>query len=335
MSKGAVRAIAAAKPVTSYSGAIELIGTSPTIARIQELVRRAAPLDTPLLLVAEAGIDAESVARDLHVRRRGPHAPWASVNCAVEGAQLDARLFGGASAHDSDFEVASSSSLLARVRGGSLFLSDVAELPSSVQSRLVRVMRDGEFRVDDALVRADFRVIASALPSIDGDLHDRRFRLDLFRRLSATRIDLPPLRDRAADLPTFVERVAQECCAGSAVGPKTFTQAAVALLSALTWPGNLAELREAVEQILLKAVESPIPVEQVLPSLQLERALKPFIPAGNLREARMRFERDYISAVLQHHEWRMSDAAAALGIQRPNLYRKARQLGIPVARTTE
>ena len=105
--------------------------------------------------------------------------------------------------------------------------------------------------------------------------------------------------------------------------------------STLTWPGNLAELRTAVERVVADGVEDVIQIEHILPVLQLHRAHSPFVPSGNLREARQRFERDYIASVLQHHDWRMAPAAQALGIQRPNLYRKARQLGIPLVRVSE
>jgi DNA-binding NtrC family response regulator len=113
------------------------------------------------------------------------------------------------------------------------------------------------------------------------------------------------------------------------------TQAALALFGALTWPGNLAELRTAVERVVADGGGDVIQIEHILPVLQLHRAHSPFVPSGNLREARQRFERDYIASVLQHHDWRMAPAAQALGIQRPNLYRKARQLGIPLVRVSE
>ena len=116
---------------------------------------------------------------------------------------------------------------------------------------------------------------------------------------------------------------------------RTFTQTALALLGALTWPGNLAELRAAIDRVVKETSGEVIQIEQMLPALQLDRAPTPFVPAGNLRDARLRFERDYIAAVLQHCGWRMAEAAQALGIQRPNLYRKARQLGIPVTRVPE
>jgi DNA-binding NtrC family response regulator len=104
----------------------------------------------------------------------------------------------------------------------------------------------------------------------------------------------------------------------------------------VSWPGNLAELRDVIDRIVSSpSSAATIHVEHVLPALQLDRAPVSFAPSGTLREARQRFERDYIAAVLQHHGWRMADAAQTLGIQRPNLYRKARQLGIPLVRASE
>jgi len=103
----------------------------------------------------------------------------------------------------------------------------------------------------------------------------------------------------------------------------------------MSWPGNLAELRETVQRAASATDHDPIQIEDLLPTLQLDRAPHVFAPEGTLREARQRFEHDYIAAVLLHHGWRMADAAETLGIQRPNLYRKARQLGIPLARNPE
>ena len=319
----------------SSAAPIELIGESPAIGRVHELVRRAATLDSAVLLVAETGVDVESVARDLHARSRPSGAPWVVVDCAGDGGSLETRLFGVGGPSPSNLEAVAPGSLIASARGGTLFLNDVTELPSGIQTRLARIVRDGEVRIDGRESATELRFLAGAQPSIDIDVRERRFRSDLYRRLAVTRIDLPSLRDRASDVPSFVERVLQDVCETNGLARRCFTHAAVALLSALTWPGNLAELREAIERVLAQTREDVIQVEQVLPALQLERSLAPFSPVGSLREARMRFERDYIAAVLQHHGWRMADAAQTLGIQRPNLYRKARQLGIPVARTAD
>ena len=176
--------------------------------------------------------------------------------------------------------------------------------------------------------------MASAPPAIDADLHAQRFRADLYRRLSPTRIDLPPLRDRADDVPALAARILDDLGAADRRAPRTFSHAALALLGALMWPGNLAELRGVIGHVAAGTDADVILIEHVLPALQLDRAPAAFVPAGNLREARLRFEREYIAAVLQHHGWRMADAAQTLGIQRPNLYRKARQLGILVSRAS-
>jgi DNA-binding NtrC family response regulator len=234
-----------------------------------------------------------------------------------------------------DLESVAGDSRLGAARGGVLFLQDVTELPAAIQSRLARIARDGEILLDGAPVATDVRLIASASPAVDADVHTHRLRADLFRRLTGVRIDIPPLRDRREDVPLIAVRVLEELLADRGLKPRAFTEAALALVAAVTWPGNLRELREAIIRIADEPGDYDIQVEHVLPALDLQRAPARFAPTGNLREARLRFERDYISAVLQHHAWRMADAAQTLGIQRPNLYRKARQLGIPVTRIVE
>jgi DNA-binding NtrC family response regulator len=178
------------------------------------------------------------------------------------------------------------------------------------------------------------RFVAAATTAIDADAEARRFRADLFRRLSGHRIDLPPLRERGEDVPELAITILTDLAVARARSIPTFTQAALALLAALPWPGNLAELHAVLERVIGACDGEVVQVEHLLPALQLH-APAPFVPAGSLREARLRFERHYITAVLRHHEWRLADAAHTLGIQRPNLYRKARQLGLTLTRITE
>ena len=326
-----------ARLVRSGTGALELVGQSPAIARAQELVRRAAAMNDSVLIIAEPGSAVEPVAHELHARSPHPSAAYIAVECdARDPARVDRQLFGVApTASQTDLECVSSESRVAAACGGTLFLQDVTELPAAVQARLARITRDGEVLIDGAPIATSLRIVASASPGIDRDVHAHRFRGDLYRRLSTVRIDLPPLRERAEDLPALATRIVEDVCAARGVRARTFTHAALALVGALTWPGNLAELRDAIERVIADTCDDVIQVEHLLPALQLDRAPTPFSPAGNLREARQRFERDYIAAVLQHHGWRMADAAQTLGIQRPNLYRKARQLGIPLARLTQ
>jgi len=327
---------ARARLVKTLPTPVELLGRSAAIARVHELVRRAALSDAGVLLVADAGADVTSVAAELHSRARRNGAPFVQIDCAsADPARLDLWLFGTAPDAPADLEAISRDSQVAASFGGTLFLRDIAELPASVQSRLARIARDGEVQIDGQPVTTNLRWIASASPGIESDVQTNRFRSDLYRRLVKSRIDLPPLRDRAEDVPALASRVLDDWCAANGRSPRTLTQAALALLAALTWSGNLAELRAVVERAAQETPHDVIQIEDLLPALNLERAPARFVPSGQLREARLRFERDYISAVLQHHGWRMADAAATLGIQRPNLYRKARQLGIPLARASE
>jgi DNA-binding NtrC family response regulator len=293
-------------------------------------------LDTGVLIVGERGADVESVARELHERRSTAVSHWVAVECGADAGSIDRALFGIAPIDAASNLVAvGSDSHIARAAGGTLFLHDVTELPAAVQARLARLARDGEMAVDGAAVSTTFRFVASALPTIERDVREHRFRPDLYRRLAVSRIDLPPLRERPDDIPALVARLVDEAAAETNGPGRTFTRAALAVMSALPWAGNLAELRAVIRRILTEATDPVVQIEQVLPSLQLDRASTPFFPAGSLREARQRFEREYIASVLQYHGWKVADAAQTLGIQRPNLYRKARQLGIPVNRIAD
>jgi len=321
------------------TGSRELVGRSAAIARVQELIRRAAHLDGGVLLVAEPGIDVESVARELHDLARAAHdeeRPYVHVECATsDSARLDRVLFGTArGGSPSEVECVSNDSAIARARGGTLVLQDVTDLPASLQARLARIVRDAEVSIDDAAHPTNVRLIASASPGIDGEVHASRFRTDLYRRLAVSRLDLPPLRDRPEDIPALALRLLADWCVARRVGPRSFTQPACSLIAALTWPGNLAELQTVVQRVAEDSLHDVIQIEDLLPALNLDRSPVRFAPSGHLREVRSRFEREYITAVLQHHGWRMADAAETLGIQRPNLYRKARQLGIPLTRAT-
>ena len=329
--------LASSRATSAAADAIELLGQSPAITRVRELVRRAAALDSGVLVTAEAGCAVESVARELHARGRLAAGPFIAIACAAaDPGRLERLLFGGPPPDlFSDLESVTADSRIAAARGGVLFLQDVADLPAGVQARVARVARDGEVRIDGRPVETGFRLVASASGGIDADVDGHRFRPDLYRRLAAIRIDLPPLRDRFEDVPVLAARLVEELCAAHDLPTRAFTQAALALVGALRWSGNVAELREALERVLTDSRDATIQVEHLLPTLRLPRGAEPFTPAGTLREARMRFERDYIASVLQHHDWHMANAAQTLGIQRPNLYRKARQLGIPLVRAVE
>ncbi len=207
-----------------------------------------------------------------------------------------------------------------------------SELPAAVQIRLARLMRDGEARVDGQQQPVDMRLIVTAAPGIESEVRSNRFRSDIYRRVSSLRIELPALCERPEDVPAIAARLLDDLSSAGRGTPQVFTTTALALLAAMPWPGNVAELREAIRSVSSTETGATIQVEALLPALRFERTPARFAPERTLREARRRFEHDYIAAVLEHHGWRMGDAAQTLGIQRPNLYRKARQLGIALTR---
>jgi DNA-binding NtrC family response regulator len=248
------------------------------------------------------------------------------VVLACDGASaraLEKQLFGGPQPVKSpDPETLSQSSALARAAAGTLFLAGVNEMSAPLQRRLARVLRDGEVRVARraAPMALDVRVIAAVENRLDAGLRD-----ELLKRLPLT-VEVPTLRQRRED----VQVIAEAMLADRQVR-RGFTPAALTVLAALPWRRNTAELERLIERLTANGTSShPIRQEDVLAEVQLDRA--PARPTGSLRDARRQFEREFIAAVLREHAWQMRDAARALGIERANLYRKARQLGIPLRR---
>jgi len=182
--------------------------------------------------------------------------------------------------------------------------------------------------VDGKTVPLRTRVIASAYAGLEGEVAEHRFRPELYERLQRLRVDVPPLRDRSGDLPQIITTVLQDVCRSRGT-PRTLAPAALTALASLPWPGNLDELRIVLDRLVERVRSSTIRQEDVIADLRPSPSgVRRAGTLGTLREARLAFEREYIATVLKEHGWRMSDAARTLGIQRANLYRKTRQLGI-------
>jgi DNA-binding NtrC family response regulator len=307
----------------------ELVGAAPSVLRAADVARRAAESDDSVLIVAEAGFCTERIARTIHQASPRAREPFIAIDCADDRTAVVHRLFGTDRHARVDYEVAHDGSALAEVGRGTILLSDVSEMPAAAQLRMSRLLRDGELRVRRTMAAIKFRVMASAAPSLETDVHQRRFRPELYRRLQRLRLDVPPLRDRAVDLPEVIDAALAETCRNRQVHC-TLAPAARTALAALRWAGNLDELRGALRRLVDRCTGEVIRQEDVLADLQqLETRPRGAVPAlTSLRDARQAFERDYIASVLESCGWRMTEAARILGIERANLYRKTRQLGI-------
>ncbi len=313
---------------------LELAGTSPAMQRLRDQIARAAGRRAHTLVQAERGFDAAVIARAIH-DVHAPGLPVVVLACADgDSDDIERQLFGTCRRHhDGSRESLGDGSLLRRARGGILFLRDVVELPAAVQARLARLLRDGEVLVEEQAhaMPLDVRVVSSATTTLDADVEAGRFREDLARRLTVLRLEIPPLRHRPEDIALLATKAAAAACDEAALPRKPFTQAALTLLGALPWHGNVAELVGVVERLVRSAPGRTLQLEDVLAIVRLDGPGQGAgAPRGTLRQARRWFEREYIVAVLNQHRFRTSDAARALGIQRTNLYRKARQLGIVI-----
>jgi DNA-binding NtrC family response regulator len=217
-----------------------------------------------------------------------------------------------------------------QARGGTLFLANVVEAPARIQAKLARLLRDGEAMLAEkrAVIDLDLRTIGATDPIPEAAVADGRLRRDLCERLSHVRIDVPALRRRREDIPLLAGHFLQQISEVSGRLPPRFSRSALALLSALPWPGNARELRALLETLMRSTDRPVIGLDDLLDHVRLDGIAARVDPSGTLRDARVRFERDWISAVLVKHHGRVGDAARALGIQRTNLYRKVRQLNV-------
>lgn len=321
---------------------------------MQDLAKRlqqAIASGSGVLLRGEPGSGRRHLARVIHLATQGDQStsveyllngslqgvpdtrPFVIVDCADTDG-LEQRLFGakGASQEPSrdSLERIAEGSALEQALGGTLFLRQLPDMPAGLQVRLARILRDQEVWVDGregtggVVKRVDIRPIATS----NGAADDERIVPELLKRLEHTQIETPPLRNRREDIPGLVRHLLAEISAEQGVARKRASSQAVELLAALPWRGNMRELRTFLSALVLKVPDRLIRQADVLANIRLDGGPTTFGYTGTLKQARERFERDYVTSVLEQHRGRMAEAAKALGIQRTNLYRKVRQLSV-------
>ncbi len=320
------------------SASYGIVGTSPAMRLVMDLVQRAAAGRCGILICGERGTGREMIARAIHSHDPNPEAPFVKVDCSGPTPEdIELQLFGVMAKRSVNvpperrsLERIGDSSRLREADGGILFLENVVDLPARLQARLVRVLRDREVFIGNSTEEQplDVRPIAAVDGAIEAALEEGRLRPDLYERLSLIRVDVPALRQRREDIPVLATHFLKELCKANGKPIKTLTRPALTLLAALPWRGNAPELRSLLERLILLVPQGLIRLEDVLAHTQLEGSISPSGFDATLRQARARFERDYIAAVLQHQHGRIAEAARVLGIQRTNLYRKMRRLNL-------
>jgi len=329
-------ALAGARPAACHRPTI--VADSAAMRATLERVAEVARTRGGVLICGECGSGRHMLARELHHRDSSAIRPFVRLDCReVNARDLEIVLFGCAWAETGKpggrqrFERTNGAGLLYEALGGTLFLANPTDLPAGAQVRLTRALRDARTIVPESrrLNRPAVRLMLSCDPTWDDAVREGRISSDLRRQVAAQRIDVPPLRDRRKDIPGLAALMLNDACAAAQVAVKTIEPPALGLLMALPWPGNVSQLRTLLQDLAVKVPHGSLGLDELLRSVHFEAMAQSPVVAGTLREARARFEHDYILSVLERHGGRIGDAAKALGIQRTNLYRKINALRVP------
>ena len=304
-----------------------MIGSSHSFTRVVEQATLAARSDARVLLIGESGTGKELLATHIHEQSPFAAGPFVKVNCAAIPMELlESELFGhekgaftGAAAlRRGKFELAD---------GGTLFLDEVADLHANSQAKLLRVLQEGEFhRVGgERAIRVSVRVVSATNRTLEDMVVQGKFREDLFYRLCVVPVRVPALRERPEDIRPLAEYFLDDFCRRNNFRPKTIEAEVFDLLVRHTWPGNARELRNAVERMAILTPGNILTPEGVPLEIRLTPANQ---PRSSLHATREAAERDHIVRALEEAEWNVSRAARVLGMERTNLHKRMRALGV-------
>jgi two-component system nitrogen regulation response regulator NtrX len=317
-------------------GRHEIVWASPAMREVMAQIDHVAAAETRVCIRGETGTGKELVARALHEKSPRHSGPFVSLSCAAIPAELmESELFGhekgaftGAAArHIGKFELA---------QGGTLFLDEIGDMPLAMQAKLLRVLEEREIeRVGGGQpLPVDVRVIVATHRNLEEQVRQGTFREDLYHRVFVFPIVLPPLRDRREDIRVLAGHFVRQLAEQNNWKPKTFSREAVEGLEQYSWPGNIRELRNVVERVMLLApgdtVDAAV-IDRALPqslASSANGAISPDAASGTLAERVESFERATILAELKRNRHHMTNTAKALGLERSHLYKKCQQLGI-------
>jgi DNA-binding NtrC family response regulator len=314
-------------------GKHEIVWKGEAMRRVMAQLERVAASESRVCILGETGTGKELVARTIHERSTRASGPFVTLNCAAVPAELiESELFGhekgsftGASGrHIGKFEQADQ---------GTIFLDEIGDMPLNMQTKLLRVLEEGEVeRIGgDKPIGINVRVLVATHRDLEARVRDEKFRQDLFHRIYVFPLVLPPLRERREDIPALVEHFAEHVCLQNGWKAVPFTPEAMEALQAHSWPGNIRELRNMVERLMLLATDGQVDlttVQLAMPKGLTAAASGLAIASGPLAERVQSFEREVILAELKRSHHNMSMAAKSLGLERSHLYKKAEQLGI-------
>jgi two-component system nitrogen regulation response regulator NtrX len=313
----------------------EMVGTAPVLQAVLDAVGRAAPTNATVLIRGESGVGKELVARMIHNNSLRSRERFVQVNCAaIPDDLIESELFG----HEKGSFTGATEKQIGKFEladRGTIFLDEIGDMSLKTQAKVLRVLQEGEVERlgSSRTLKVDVRVIAATNKDLDEELERGNFREDLFFRLSVIPIFVPPLRDRADDIPALVKHFADEFVRENNFRPKRFAPDAMAALQRHRWKGNVRELRNTVERLLIMTPGDTIMAAQLAGNLRSD--VRAAVPAdvkpdklATLREFKESSERAFLLDKLRENGWNISKTAEVIGTPRSNLYKKLEQYNI-------
>jgi two-component system, NtrC family, nitrogen regulation response regulator NtrX len=310
----------------------QLVGESAGLRDLREQIERAAPTKATVLIQGESGTGKELVAREIHRRSSRATQTFVQVNCAAIPEELiESELFGHEKGSFTG-AIRKQTGKFVAADGGTIFLDEVGDMSQRTQAKVLRVLQEGDIEpVGSAtVVKVDVRVIAATNKDLAEEIRNGRFREDLYYRLNVIPIRTPPLRERRDDIPILAQHFAALFAEEHNKHPKKFTAAALRALQDASWRGNVRELRNMIERLVIMVPADSIDVTD-LPAEFFRAAtdiISSAMPLSTLQQFKDEAEKAFILAKLREHGWNVSKTAEAIDTPRSNLYKKIEQYGI-------
>jgi two-component system nitrogen regulation response regulator NtrX len=309
----------------------QMVGESPALRQVWDSIKRASPTNATVLLLGESGVGKELVARSIHRNSLRSRERFVQVNCAAIPEELiESELFG----HEKGSFTGATEKQIGKFEQadrGTNFLDEVGDMSPKTQAKVLRVLQEGEVeRLGSArTIKVDVRVIAATNKDLEQEIEKGTFREDLYFRLSVIPIRVPPLRDRREDVPALVRHFADLFSRDNNRRPQRFTPAALDYLQRARWKGNVRELKNTVERLIIMTPSEVVDVDDLREIVRLEaRAAGTDNEKGTLREFKETSERAFLVGKLRENGWNISKTAEVIGTPRSNLYKKLEQYGI-------
>ena len=319
-------------PGAARLAADELVGSSAAMRRLRETIGKAAPTTATVLVTGESGTGKELVARAIHRQSQRRDRDLVQVNCAaIPDELIESELFG----HEKGSFTGASRRQVGKfvaADGGTIFLDEIGDMSARTQAKVLRVLQDGDVEPVGAqkTVRVDVRVVAATNRDLEESIAEGKFREDLYYRLNVIPVHTPPLRDHLEDLEELCDYFLRRFSEDNNYPPRELSAEALELLRSMPWKGNVRELKNVVERVLILAGSNPIEREEVAELIGSghEELAAPLTGARTLREFREGAERLFLLRKLDENDWNVTKTAEAVETPRSNLYKKMEQYGI-------